>query len=168
MNPSAREEGEVADTDTSKRAGGGKSRRAAPAEGAGQRNLNAEGAEVSTFELAAAAPQTGVSTACLELRNGVVSFVIEVNVDPNTYPFVVSGGTIKSGICGAPWNVTGGFLGTNLRLDATRQGSGSCANTIIIVGEWQDPSSWRGTYGFDGQSSSFKHTTLFRSWSACP
>ncbi len=117
---------------------------------------------------AAAAPQAGAATACLELRNGVVSFIIEVNVDPNTYPFVISGGTIKSGICGAPWNVTGGFLGTNLRVDATRQGTGSCANTIIVVGEQQFPPSWRGTYGFDGQSSSFKHSTLFHGWDPCP
>jgi hypothetical protein len=133
-----------------------------------QRFLDATGAEVDTQETAAAAPQAGAATACLELRNGAVSFVIEVNVDPNTYPFVISGGTIKSGICGAPWNVTGGFLGTSLRIDATRQGSGSCADTIIVVGEEQFPPSWRGTYGFDGQSSSFKHSTLFHGWSPCP
>lgn len=132
-----------------------------------QRYLDAAGNEVESRE-AVVTPQAAVSTACLELRNGVVSFVIEVNVDPNTYPFVISGGTIKSGICGAPWNVTGGFMGTNLRIDATRQGSGSCANTIIIVGERQDPPSWRGTYGFDGPSSMFKHTTLFRGWDPCP
>lgn len=133
-----------------------------------QRFLDATAAEVKTQEAAAAAPQAGSATACLELRNGVVSFIIEVNVDPNTYPFVISGGTIKSGICGAPWNVTGGFLGTNLRVNATRQGTGSCANTIIVVGEQQFPPSWRGTYGFDGQSSSFKHSTLFHGWSPCP
>ena len=145
-----------------------KSENQAAVAAASQRFLDAGGAEAESQEAAAAAPQAGASTACLELRNGVVSFIIEVNVDPNTYPFVISGGTIKSGICGAPWNVTGGFLGTNLRIDATRQGTGSCANTIIIVGEQQFPPSWRGTYGFDGQSSSFKHSTLFHGWDPCP
>lgn len=168
----------MAETGTKGRPRGGRSRSSASAReksdteaavaAAGQRFLDTAGAEVETQEAAAAAPQAGVAAACLELRNGAVSFIIEVNIDPNTYPFVISGGTIKSGICGAPWNVTAGFLGTNLRVDATRQGTGSCADTIIIVGEQQFPPSWRGTYGFDGQSSSFKHSTLFHGWSPCP
>jgi len=115
-----------------------------------------------------ASPQAVTNTACLELINGIVSFVIDVTFDPITYPFAISGGTIKSGICGAPWAVTSGIMGASLRIDATRQGTGSCANTIIIVGELQGPPSWRGTYGFDGSASAFKHTTLFRAWESCP
>jgi hypothetical protein len=80
-------------------------------------------------------PQAAAKTACIELHNGVVTFTINVNFDPNTYPFLVTGGTITAGICGAPWALTGGSLGNSLRIEATRQGTGSCANTIIILGE---------------------------------
>jgi hypothetical protein len=121
--------------------------------------------------LAAVEPQAAAKTACIELHNGVVTFTINVNFDPNTYPFLVTGGTITAGICGAPWALTGGSLGNSLRIEATRQGTGSCANTIIILGETlggaQNPPSWRGTYGFDGASTSFQHTTLFRGYNPC-
>jgi len=126
------------------------------------RYLNPQGAEVKTREEALVQPEAASSTAALELHNGAVTFVMEVQYTPNTYPFVVTGGTIRSGICGAPWQITGGFLGETMRLDAQRQGTGSCANTITVVGEYQNPPSWRGTYGFDGAASSFKHTTLYQ------
>lgn len=134
-----------------------------------ERFYDAAGGEVKDrAAMLAAAPEAATDTACLELRNGSVSFVIEVTYDPNTYPFSISGGSIKTGICGAPWEVTGGSMGANLRIDATRQGPGSCANTITVVGEFQGPPSWRGTYGFDGQSAMFRHTTLFQGWGVCP
>jgi hypothetical protein len=130
------------------------------------RYLNAQGAEVKTrdgafarpMEVSAEAIQT---TAKLELHNGQVTFAIEVKYNPNTYPHVVTGGQITSGICGAPWNITGGTIGDQLRLDAKRAGQGSCANTITIVGEYQNPPAYRGTYGFEGATSSFKHTTRY-------
>jgi hypothetical protein len=133
-----------------------------------ERLYDASGAEAKKRADALAEPQATTQAACLELHNGTVTFVIEATINPNSYPFVVSGGQIKSGICGAPWDITGGFLGPSFRLDAKRKGSGSCANTITIVGEEQGPPSWRGTYGFDGASSWFKHTTLFRGWMTCP
>ncbi|MEU3462429.1 hypothetical protein ABZ721_21145 [Streptomyces sp. NPDC006733] len=130
------------------------------------RFINPQGAEVKSRD-EAFGPQADVSdkavqtTAKLELHNGAVSFGIEVTYNPNTYPHVITGGHITSGICGAPWDITGGFLGEQIRLDAKRSGQGSCANTITIVGEYQNPPAYRGTYGFDGASSSFKHTTKF-------
>jgi len=128
---------------------------------------NPQGAEVKTRDEAFAAPMAEVSaealsTECkLTLHSGAVTFVIEVKYNPNTYPHVVMGGQITSGICGAPWDITGGTIGETIRLDAKRAGQGSCANTITIVGEYQNPPAYRGTYGFDGATSSFKHTTRY-------
>jgi hypothetical protein len=127
---------------------------------------NAQGAEVKTRDEALAPQQEvspeAVSTAAkLELHNGAVTFAMEVKYNPNTYPFVVLGGQITSGICGAPWNITGGFIGQTIRIDAKRAGSGPCATTITIVGEYQNPPAYRGTYGFDGATSWFKHTTVY-------
>ncbi|MFC7306624.1 hypothetical protein ACFQVC_20645 [Streptomyces monticola] len=130
---------------------------------------NPQGAEVKTRDEAFAAQQQlditdqAVSTECkLTLHNGAVTFALTVKYNPNTYPHVVTGGQITSGICGAPWDITGGFIGQNMRLDAKRAGQGSCANTITIVGEYQNPPAYRGTYGFDGATSSFKHTSLYQ------
>ncbi|GIH74714.1 hypothetical protein [Planobispora longispora] len=129
---------------------------------------DASGSQVESFADSVAAPKAATMNAYVELRNGMVSFIIDLEVDPNTYPFQIVGGTIKSGICGAPWNVTGGRFGNDLYLEAVRKGQGSCAGSIIIVGERQDPDSWRGTYGFDGTSASFRHTTIFHRWSLSP
>ncbi|HET9657947.1 MAG TPA: hypothetical protein VFP72_21525 [Kineosporiaceae bacterium] len=126
--------------------------------------INPWGTTVETRDAATATPQAGQAYATVELRNGVVSFVIELTLDPNTYPFMITGGTIVSGICGAPWNVTTGYLGATMLIEATRHGQGNCANKITVVGEQISPPAWRGTYGFDGQSSTFRHTTLFRTW----
>ncbi|MFD9910649.1 hypothetical protein [Streptomyces sp. NPDC059063] len=130
------------------------------------RFFNPQGAEVKTRDEAFAAPMDvsaeAVSAQCaLTLHNGQVTFAIEVKYNPNTYPHVVTGGQITSGICGAPWDLTGGHLGDTLRLDAKRAGQGSCASTITIVGEYQNPPAYRGTYGFDGATSSFKHVTRY-------
>jgi hypothetical protein len=131
-----------------------------PAEQA-QRFVDPSGKEVSSREEALATPEAVAVTANLDLNNGSVTFEMEVQYDPNTYPHVITGGQITSGICGAPWDITGGFLGDSMRLDAKRAGSGSCASTITIVGEYQNPPAYRGTYGFDGATSWFKHTTRF-------
>ncbi|GAB2791938.1 hypothetical protein [Streptomyces daliensis] len=132
------------------------------------RFINPQGAEVKTRDEAFASPQTEVPAEALEvtntlaLHNGAVTFAIEVTYNPNTYPHVVTGGRITCGICGAPWEITGGSIGQQLRLDAKRTGGqGSCADTLVIVGEYQNPPAYRGTYGFDGAASSFRHTTRF-------
>ncbi|MFG1945805.1 hypothetical protein [Nonomuraea sp. NPDC048826] len=129
---------------------------------------DASGGSVSSFAESLATPKAATTNAYVELHNGAVTFMIDLELDTNTYPFQVRSGTIKSGICGAPWAVTSGHLGEQIRLDATRKGQGNCANTIIIVGERQDPMSWRGTYGFNGGASSFRHTTIFHAWSLSP
>jgi len=106
-------------------------------------------------------------TTCLVLHNGATTFTMNVVVDPNVNPPQVRGGQIVSGICGAPWAITGGTMGANLVLTARRQGAGSCANTITIVGSFADPPRWVGTYGFDGSSTAFRHTTVFNGWRPC-
>jgi len=134
--------------------------------GSEHRFHNPQGAEVKTRDEAFASQQDvsveAVSTSAqLELHNGAVTFAIEVKYNPNTYPHVVTGGQITSGICGAPWDITGGQVGETIRLDAKRAGQGSCATTVTIVGEFQNPPAYRGTYGFNGATSSFKHTTRY-------
>ncbi|UNO42739.1 hypothetical protein [Streptomyces sp. MST-110588] len=127
--------------------------------------VNAQGSEVKTRDEAFArqrdvSPQALAVTAKMRLNNGALTFDMEVTYNPNTYPHVVTGGQITSGICGAPWNITGGSIGPQLRLDGQRPGGpGNCASTITIIGQFQVPLSYRGTYGFNGQSSTFNHTT---------
>ncbi|GAA2081729.1 hypothetical protein GCM10009801_40940 [Streptomyces albiaxialis] len=135
-------------------------------QGSEHRYINPQGAEVKTRDEAFASameatPEALETSSKLELHNGTVTFAIEVKYNPNTYPHVVTGGQITSGICGAPWDITGGLIGQQIRLDAKRTGQGSCANTLTIVGEYQNPPAYRGTYGFDGAASSFRHTTKF-------
>ncbi|MGW0556307.1 hypothetical protein ACWDZ6_19220 [Streptomyces sp. NPDC002926] len=74
---------------------------------------------------------------------------------------MVTGGRITSGICGAPWDITGGTIGDQLRLDAKRAGRGSCAGTITIVGEYQHPPGVPGYVRFEGATSSYMHTTRY-------
>jgi len=44
---------------------------------------------------------------------------------------------------------------------------GSCAQSIIILGIYKNPSSYPGIFGFNGEIFSFSHTTLFKGWQAC-
>jgi hypothetical protein len=127
------------------------------------------GAEVKTREEAFAtgtaqdvSAEALTTPAKLQLHNGATTFEIELRYNPNTYPFVITGGRIVSGICGAPWEITGGSLGRQLRLEARRTGQAPCAARITVLGEYQDPPSYRGTYGFDGASSTFRHTTTYQ------
>jgi len=123
--------------------------------------FNPWGTQVESREEAFTSPEAVTTTVRMTLHNGGVTFEIEAQISPSSYPFRLTGGQIKSGICGAPWNITGGYLGDDMRLDATRAGDGNCANTISIVGEFVHPAAYRGTYGFDGTSSSFPHATLY-------
>jgi hypothetical protein len=103
------------------------------------------------------------ASACLTLYNGpTVKWQISVTFNPNTYPFFITGGSIKGTICGSPKGVvTGGTMGPNLLIHGNLDGGGGCAATVTIVGHYQDPSSYSGTYGFDGSSTEFSHTTLY-------
>jgi len=134
-----------------------------------RRFVNPMGAEVKTRDEAYAADQASQEVtaealqtgAKLQLHNGATTFELEVRYNPNTYPFVITGGRIVSGICGAPWEITGGSMGQQLRLTAKRTSQTPCAATITILGEYQNPPSYRGTYGFDGASTTFRHTTRY-------
>jgi hypothetical protein len=133
----------------------------AEAEAPGQ--FDPQGRRISAEEARALAP-TGVAKACLELHNGAtVTWKIDVTYNPNSYPFTITGGSIKGTICGSPnWVVTGGSMGPNLTITAKRTGGGGgCANTVTIVGHYQNPPSYAGTYGFDGASTSFAHTSVY-------
>ena len=125
---------------------------------------NAQGAEVKTRDEAFAtqqevSPEAVSTTAKLELHNGAtVTWQLEVKYNPNTHPYVVLGGQITGTIAGPPWDITGGYIGDTIRLDA-KQHNGT--TTVTIVGEYQNPPAYRGTYGFNGATSSFKHTTVY-------
>src|SRR5262249_31320794 len=101
------------------------------------------GHKLGEAEAKAAAP-TATAKACLQLYNGpAVDFRINITYNPNSYPFVITGGSISGTICGSPnWVVTGGSMGQTLTLTGRRTGSGSCAETITVVGHYQNPSSY--------------------------
>jgi hypothetical protein len=135
----------------------------------------------------AAAEQTGIATACLELHGAgpdtsPAVFEIQLTVNANTYPFVVLDGSIGGGICrviGTSWTVTDGSFGPHLSIEAKRIPlpnapadaeallSGPCSQTLNISGNFQAPDSYAGVYGFDGDTTDFIHTTLFKGWQAC-
>jgi len=113
---------------------------------------------------------------------GVV-FEIQVAVRPDTYPFLVVGGTIGGDICtalGMGWTVTQGSFGHDLMLHAefgplasgfaervTGPGPSGCGNVIDISGQFQEPNSYKGSYGYDGNLYDWSCVTLFKGWQAC-
>jgi len=126
------------------------------------------GGVAATKQAAFAAAAVGAAAtrrAYLELHfaDGGVIFEIEVYFNPTIYPFVITGGTIKGSICNSPaWVVTGGSIGPSLRITGSNVcPSPDCASSISIVGKCQCTPSYIGTYGFDGSSTMFKHSTLF-------
>ena len=123
---------------------------------------DATGRRISAEEAAKLAAATAQASACLTLYNGPgVKWEISVTFNPNTYPFVIPGGTMKGTICGSPKGiVTGGSIGPNLEIHGNLESAG-CASTVTIVGHYQAPASYAGTYGFDGSSTEFPHTTLY-------
>jgi hypothetical protein len=123
----------------------------------------------------AAAKSAGPVKACVELHytGGGAVFAIDLTINPDVYPFTITGGSIKSGtggvICDSPnWAVTGGSLGPTLLINAKHTGSGSCAPTLTVKGTtFHAPPSYSGTYTF-GTSAPFHHNTLFIGYAACP
>jgi hypothetical protein len=103
--------------------------------------------------------------ACLNLRNGPsVSWFIDVTFDPNTYPFKLTGGTIKGTICDpGQYQITSGSMGNALQISAKHTGSGSCGPIVNINGTFQNPPSYKGTY-----LGSLSQTSLFLGYMACP
>lgn len=116
--------------------------------------------------LAAVAATTGATRRAyfeLHYSGGGVIFEIEVLFNPTSYPFAITGGTIKGSICNSPtWVVTGGSIGPSLQINGSNVcPSPNCANTISIIGKCQCTPSYIGTYGFNGSSTMFNHSTLF-------
>jgi hypothetical protein len=115
----------------------------------------------------AAAKTTGTATRRayfdLYLPAGGGIFEIEVLFDPSSWPFVISGGTIKGIICGSPsWVVTGGSIGSALTINGSNVcPKKGCSTSITIIGKCQCTPSYIGTYGFNGSSNMFNHSTLF-------
>ena len=99
----------------------------------------------------------------LHFAGGGTIFEIEVLFNPTSFPFVITGGTIKGSICNSPtWVVTGGSIGPSLQINGSNVcPSPGCASSISIVGKCQCTPSYIGTYGFNGSSNMFNHSTLF-------
>ena len=119
------------------------------------------------------APLTGPTptTACLQLHAGAAVFNVNVTINPDVFPYTVTGGSISGNICGAPWTVTGGTLGATLSINGQRNPPVTgCATTISVQGGFANPTSYIGTYGFNGSSTMFNHHTLFLDFgrSSCP
>lgn len=128
--------------------------------------------EVGTeaVEKAAAPAAAATAHACLQLYNGnSVLWNIDAIINPNIYPYPITGGTIKGTICSSPnVTITGGTLGSSLSI--TGNLPGGCANPVKIVGSSTVPVGYQGTYGFFGSSTSFQHHTLFIGYNkaTCP
>jgi len=142
-----------------------------------------------------AQPQAGVreltlpetATACLELHSGPAVINIQVTADVTSYthdsPYTILEASFSGDICTGPeatqWQVTDGYIGETFMLLAAERVSptnaaqeaesvvGSCAQSIIILGIYKNPSSYPGIFGFNGEIFSFSHTTLFKGWQAC-
>ena len=118
-----------------------------------------------------AAPPPPPVHACLQLHNGNAVFNFNVVINPNVTGFPITGGKITGTLCQAgQWNVTGGHLGPNLAITATRASGNSCATQLTVAGNYANPSSYTGTYGFPG--TGFQQHTLFLGYRAanvpCP
>ncbi len=121
-------------------------------------------------EAAAAVSAVATARACLQLYNGnTVKWSIDAIINPNVYPYTITGGTIKGTICGSPnVNITGGSLGTTLNVTANLPSG--CATPVKIVGAATVPIGYQGTYGFWGANNNFNHHTLFLGFNraTCP
>lgn len=125
----------------------------------------AVGAEAGKVAAAAASP----TMACLELHNGGAIFSFSLTINPDAYPFKVTGGKVKGTLCDAAnWKITGGSLSGTPLIKAQYTGSASCAKTLAVNGApHPQPPSWGGTYVFDG-TATFNHQTLFLGYMSCP
>jgi len=137
--------------------------------------IDAEGKMVEKSEAMTAMKAKALSgspaKACLQLHLGSTVFNFNLDINADTYPYPVTGGTITGNICGAPWHVTGGSLGSSLTIHgAINTPVSGCSSTISVVGNANVPSGYAGTYGFGGSSTMFNHHTLFLGFqkTTCP
>jgi hypothetical protein len=133
-------------------------------------NANGQVGEAAAKAAAALPPAAAAAHACLQLYNGnSVLWSIDAIINPNVYPYPITGGTIKGTICGSPnVTITGGTLGSNLNVMANLPSN--CANPVKIIGNATVPVGYQGTYGFFGSSTMFNHHTLFLGYNktTCP
>jgi hypothetical protein len=116
-----------------------------------------------------ALPPSPPAHACLQLHNGGAVFNFNVTFNPNVANFPITGGTITGNLCNASqWQVTGGHLGPNLAITATRPAGQNCSTQLTVAGNFANPSSYAGTYGFPG--TGFQQHTLFLGYQkpTCP
>ena len=125
--------------------------------------FDVEGHSIAKAKSAAAAAVSQI--ARFEVYNpssASLKWRITVRFDPRTYPYKITSGSISGTICDSPkWRVTSGSIGSTLTINASHTGSGSCARTLRLTGSFHAPPSYRGTYGWNGASTSFRHHTLF-------
>jgi hypothetical protein len=118
----------------------------------------------------AAPPSPPAAHACLQLHSGATVFNFDVTFDPNVTNFPIIGGTITGNLCNASqWQISpGGQLGPNLVISATRPVGGNCLSHLTVAGNFANPSSYTGTYGFPG--GQFQQHTLFLGYQkpSCP
>ena len=142
----------------------------APATTKTKPNPNGEVGTAAAEKAAAPAAAAATAHACLQLYNGnSVLWNIDAIINPNVWPYPITGGTIKGTICGSPSvTITGGTLGSSLSI--TGNLPSGCANPVKIVGSSTVPVGYQGTYGFFGSSTGFQHHTLFIGYnkSTCP
>jgi len=107
--------------------------------------------------------------ACFQLNNDQ-TFFINATLDVTTSPYTILGGNISGTICDAPnWTLTGGTVGSSITINGRHTGTAPCASTVTIVAPFGPPAGYTGTYGFDGASTSFAHSTLFLGFNrSCP
>jgi hypothetical protein len=105
--------------------------------------------------------------ACVMFFNGGLQWKFDLVIDPNTYPFVIKGGTIVGNICGNHWTITGGSMGTILNVKGKLiPPVPGCATDISLTGNIMQPPSYKGKYGFPSQV--FPFTGLFTGYHTCP
>jgi hypothetical protein len=107
-------------------------------------------------------PPAPPAHACLELFeiHGGAVFNFDVTFNQNVTNFPITGGKITGSLCNASqWTVTGGHLGPTLLITATRPSGGNCSTQLTVQGNFANPSSYTGTYGFPG--TGFQQHTLF-------
>lgn len=123
------------------------------------------------------------ATACLELHSGLAIINIQVTVDlpsfteSNGYTIVgVSfSGDIYTGPEFSPWEVTYGYIGDSLLIEAEQgqvvikpgETEPAVAESIIILGFFKSPITYPGIFGYNGDIFEFSHKTLFKGWQAC-
>ncbi len=118
----------------------------------------------------AAPPPPPLAHACLQLHNGGAIFNFDVTFDPNVTNFPITGGTITGTLCNpSQWQVTGGHLGPNLLITATRSG-GVCATQLSVTGTFANPDSYTGSYVWKFPMTTYSHHTLFLGYQkpTCP